>query len=118
VVQPRTLQNARRDAIALFESAGFQVATCLDRPGRILDRLVRPYFNSALERLDDGLASAEDIDRAVKLGLGFKRGPIEWLDETGLAHHGAVSDALSELLGDPYYKPGRRARVAMRKSSE
>jgi 3-hydroxybutyryl-CoA dehydrogenase len=117
VVQPHTSAQARADAIALFESAGFTVSVCADRPGRIVDRLVRPYFNAALERLDDGLATADDLDRALKLGLGFKRGPIEWLEETGLADHCRVSESLSEALSDPYFRPARRARVAARKSA-
>lgn len=112
VVQPRTPEDAVETARTLFEEAGFKTAVCADRPGRIVDRLVRPYFNSALERLDDGLATADDLDRAVKLGLGFRRGPVEWLEETGLADHCEVSDALSDALRDPFMRPARRARIA------
>jgi 3-hydroxybutyryl-CoA dehydrogenase len=115
VVQPRTDEKAKAEAIALFEVAGFKTAICADRPGRIVNRLIRPYFNAALERLDDGLATADDLDRALKLGLGFKRGPIEWLEETGLADHARVSDELSQALSDPNYRPARRARVAAKK---
>lgn len=115
VVQPRTAEPAKATAIALFEAAGFKVAVCVDRPGRIVDRLIRPYFNAALERLDDGLATADDLDKALKLGLGFKRGPIEWLEETGLADHCEVSQQLGEQLNDPWFKPARRGLVAARR---
>ena len=117
VMQPRTDAGAKATAIGLFESHGFKVSVCSDRPGRIVDRLIRPYFNAALERLDDGLADAADLDRALKLGLGYARGPIEWLEATGLAEHHEVSRSLHEALGDPAYRPARRARVAARRKA-
>ena len=58
-----------------FFSAGLVVAVCNDFPGRIVDRLVRPYYNAALRRLDEGLASASDMDTTLRLGdtqCGFK----------------------------------------------
>jgi len=117
VVQPRTSESAKRAAIQLFEGAGFKVSVCADRPGRIVDRLIRPYFNAALEQLDNGLATADDLDLALRKGLGFKRGPIELLDDTGLADHCDVSEALSQTLSDPFYRPARRARVAANRKS-
>ncbi|UOK73314.1 3-hydroxyacyl-CoA dehydrogenase family protein [Ancylobacter polymorphus] len=117
VVQPHTDRAAKEAAVALFEAAGFTVSVCADRPGRIVDRLVRPYFNAVLNRIDDGLAGAADIDRAVTLGLGFKRGPVAWLEETGLDDHARVCNALTEAYADPFYRPARRARVAARRRS-
>jgi 3-hydroxybutyryl-CoA dehydrogenase len=96
----------------VFESAGLKVAVCGDFAGRIIDRLVRPYYNAALRRLDEGLASAGDLDTTLKLGLGYPEGPIELLERTGLAQHFAVTQALFEACGDPVYAPARRARVA------
>lgn len=117
VKQPRTDAATLAQATALFEHHGFKVAVCNDRPGRIVDRLIRPYFNAALERLDDGLAEAADLDRALKLGLGYARGPIEWLESSGLAEHYDVSRALHEALADPVYQPSRRAQVAARRKA-
>ena len=112
VRQPRTAQAAIDAARALFEQHGLKVAVCGDFSGRILDRLVRPYYNAALRRLDEGLASAGDMDTTLKLGLGYPEGPIELLERTGLAHHHDVTQALFEAYGDPAYAPARRARVA------
>ena len=112
VTQSTTDVHAKDAAVSLFEQRGFKTAVCQDRAGRIVDRLIRPYFNAALERLDDGLASAADLDRALKLGLGYPRGPIEWLEATGLEAHYNVSMALYQALGDPAYLPARRAQVA------
>lgn len=116
VRQPRSSEAAVAAAIEIFEAAGLQVSVCGDFDGRILDRLVRPYYNAALRRLDEGLATAGDLDTTLKLGLGYPVGPIALLESTGLEHHHDVTQALYEALGDPAYAPARRARVAkMRK---
>jgi 3-hydroxybutyryl-CoA dehydrogenase len=112
VRQPATSQSAIDAARAVFESVGLQVSICTDVPGRIIDRLVRPYYNAALARLDDGLASAADMDTTLKLGLGYPEGPIGLLERSGLQHHFDVTQALYEATGDPAYAPARRARVA------
>jgi 3-hydroxybutyryl-CoA dehydrogenase len=112
VRQPRTTEAAVTAARQVFEGAGLQVAVCGDFAGRIIDRLVRPYYNAALRRLDEGLASAADLDATLKLGLGYPEGPIELLERTGLAHHHDVTQALFEAYGDAAYAPARRARVA------
>jgi 3-hydroxybutyryl-CoA dehydrogenase len=112
VRQPKTPPEAIAAAKAVFEGAGLKVALCRDFPGRIVDRLVRPYYNAALRRLDEGLATAEHMDTTLRLGLGYPEGPIELLERTGLAAHFDVTQALYEALGDPDYAPARRARVA------
>jgi 3-hydroxybutyryl-CoA dehydrogenase len=112
VKQPRTRPESIAAAREAFESAGFVVAVCGDFPGRIVDRLIRPYYNAALRRLDEGLASASDMDTTLKLGLGYPEGPIALLTRTGLAHHHDVTQALYEALGSEAYAPARRAQVA------
>jgi 3-hydroxybutyryl-CoA dehydrogenase len=115
VVQPKTDPAAIEAARAVFEDAGLEVAVCGDFAGRILDRLIRPFYNEALSKLDEGLATAEDMDLTVKLGLGYPEGPIELLERTGLAHHHDVTQALFEVYGTRHYAPARRARVAKRR---
>jgi 3-hydroxybutyryl-CoA dehydrogenase len=116
------VKPARYDEAALastkqaFEDAGFVVAVCGDFPGRIVDRLVRPYYNAALRRLDEQLASAADMDTTLRLGLGYPEGPIALLERTGLEHHYRVTQALYEALGDGAYAPARRAQVAYRRA--
>jgi len=112
VKQPGTDPAALAAAKKVFEDAGLTVAVCNDFPGRIVDRLIRPYLNAALKRLDEGLASADDLDTTLKLGLGYPEGPIALLERTGLAAHFDVTQALYEALGDAAYAPARRARVA------
>ncbi len=118
VRQPRTSATALAAAKQVFEAAGLQVAVCGDFAGRIIDRLVRPYYNAALRRLDEGLASAVDLDTTLRLGLGYPEGPIALLERTGLAHHFDVTQALFEAYGDPAYAPARRARVAKQRQQQ
>jgi 3-hydroxybutyryl-CoA dehydrogenase len=117
VRQPRTAQPAIDAARAVFEQHGLKVAVCGDFAGRILDRLIRPYYNAALRRLDEGLATAGDMDTTLKLGLGYPEGPIELLERTGLAHHYDVTRTLFEVYGDAAYAPARRARVAKQRQN-
>jgi 3-hydroxybutyryl-CoA dehydrogenase len=112
VRQPQSQEGAIAAARALFATSGLEVALCNDFSGRIVDRLVRPYFNAALTKLDEGLATAADLDLTVRLGLGYPVGPIALLERSGLAHHFDVSHALFRSYGEPAYAPARRARVA------
>lgn len=116
VSQPTTDPAAVAAAQTAFESAGFKVARCADTPGRIVDRLLRPYFNAVLRRLDEGLASAQDMDRTLQLGLGYPEGPNALLARTGLEHHHDVTSALYAALGDQDFASARRARVAKARS--
>jgi 3-hydroxybutyryl-CoA dehydrogenase len=112
VRQPRTSEAALAAARTIFENAGLQVAVCGDFAGRIIDRLVRPYYNAALTRLDEGLATADDLDTTLKLGLGYPEGPITLLENTGLEYHCQITQSLFEVYGEAAYAPARRARVA------
>lgn len=112
VKKPYTDEAALAAARQAFEAAGLTVAVCNDFPGRILNRLVRPYYNAALRRLDEGLASATDMDKTLCLGLGYPEGPISLLNRTGLHHHYEVTQQLFNALGQEPYVPARRARVA------
>jgi len=112
VRQPRTTEVALAAAKAVFEAAKLKVSVCGDFSGRIIDRLVRPYYNATLRRLDEGLATADDLDTTLRLGLGYPEGPIALLERTGLAQHCDVTQALFDAYGDPAYSPARRARVS------
>ena len=112
VKQPGSDPAAVEAARAAFAAAELDTAVCNDGVGRIVDRLVRPYYNLALRALDDGLASADDLDATVRMGLGFAEGPIAALEESGLAEHYDVSRALYDQDGDPSLFPARRAQVA------
>uniref|UniRef100_UPI003341A880 3-hydroxyacyl-CoA dehydrogenase NAD-binding domain-containing protein n=1 Tax=Castellaniella defragrans TaxID=75697 RepID=UPI003341A880 len=112
VHQPHTNPRALEAARAIFEVAGFATALCADRPGRIVDRLVRPKYNDALRFLDEGLAQAKDMDKTCCLGLGYPDGPIERTLRGGLEWHYEVCASLHRMTGQAAYSPARRAVVA------
>ena len=112
VRQPNTLQTVIETARRVFEAAGLKVVVSSDQAGRIIDRLVRPKYNAALRFLDEGLASAKDMDLTCRLGLGYADGPIERVERGGLARHYDVTQSLFETYGTPGFAPARRAVVA------
>ncbi len=60
-----------------------------DTPGFIVNRIMTPHFLEAIKMLEEGIATAEDIDTAVKNGLNYPMGPFELMDLTGIdiAYH-------------------------------
>ena len=60
-----------------------------DTPGFIVNRLMIPHFLKAIRMAEEGIATIEDIDKAIKLGLNYPMGPFELMDLTGvdIAHH-------------------------------
>ncbi len=73
-----------------------------DTPGFVTSRLVGIFIGSAVEAFEEGLASKEEIDAAMKYKAGFPMGPFELADYTGLDVGVHASDYMSERLGDAY----------------
>jgi len=69
---------------AFGQSIGKTCVTCKDTPGFIVNRLLIPYSTEAIKMLEEGVASARDIDLAMKLGAGYPMGPFELADLVGL----------------------------------
>lgn len=76
-----------------------------DRPGFLVNRLLMPYLNQAVQAHDDGIATGEDIDLAVQLGLGYPLGPLRLLDVIGLDVHAHATQAAYEQLLDDHFAP-------------
>lgn len=112
VRQTATAESAIAAARSLFEAHGLTVVVTSDQVGRIVDRLVRPKYNSALRLLDEGLATQEDMDLTCRLGLGYPDGPIERVVRGGLGYHYRVTRALFDVTGAQGFAPARRAVVA------
>jgi len=74
-----------------------------DRPGFLVNRLFMPYINQAINAYDEGLASAEDIDVGLELGLGYPMGPMKVLDLIGLDVHRHATEAAYEQTHDTDY---------------
>lgn len=76
-----------------------------DRPGFLVNSLLIPYLNQVVQAYDDGIASSEDIDSAVELGLGYPMGPLRLLDLIGLDVHLHASEAAYRQTRRPEFAP-------------
>jgi 3-hydroxybutyryl-CoA dehydrogenase len=85
------------------ESVGKTTVIAQDKPGFIVNRLWLAYLLHAIRLYEDGVASREDIDNAISLGLNYPMGPLTLGDLTGLDVVKFVADALYEQLKDPRY---------------
>lgn len=92
------------DASAAGSSDG-EPAEGEDGQEALVQRLLVPYLNDAIQCLDDDLASPRDLDVAIELGLGYPRGPLRVLDEIGLDVHERNARALFESLEEPQFAP-------------
>ncbi|WP_405796985.1 3-hydroxyacyl-CoA dehydrogenase [Streptomyces sp. NBC_01506] len=72
-----------RTAVGLFQALGKQVSVIADVPGMIVGRTVAMLVDFALDAQARGVASAEDIDTAMRLGVNYPRGPLDWGGELG-----------------------------------
>lgn len=72
-----------------------------DNPGFILNYFLVPFNNDAIRLVEAGVAAPADIDRAVKIGLGYPMGPLELLDLVGLDTHLLVAEALYASTHEP-----------------
>jgi 3-hydroxybutyryl-CoA dehydrogenase len=90
---------------ALAEKLGKTVITSVDRPGFVVNRMLVPFLNEACFALQEGLASAEDIDEGARLGLNHPMGPLELADFIGLDTLLAIGEVLHRDFGDDKYRP-------------
>ncbi|MDD5284632.1 MAG: 3-hydroxyacyl-CoA dehydrogenase NAD-binding domain-containing protein [Desulfuromonadaceae bacterium] len=105
-VIPALQTEAATTALALAMAAriGKTAITCKDTPGFVVNRLLVPYMLDAVRLLEEGVASAEDIDTAMKLGCGMPMGPLELQDFAGadIGYH----------VGNIFYEYMKEARFA------
>jgi 3-hydroxybutyryl-CoA dehydrogenase len=85
------------------QSLGKTTVIAPDKPGFIVNRLWIPYMLHAIRLLEEGVASREDIDNAVMMGLNYPMGPLALVDLTGLDVLLFVANAIYERLKDPRY---------------
>jgi 3-hydroxybutyryl-CoA dehydrogenase len=104
VVRPITASDATMAAAVSFASAcGKDPVEVKDQAGFIVNALLFPYLNNAVRLLEQGVATKEGIDAAMKGGCGFPMGPFALLDLVGLDTSLAILDALYEEYRDPNY---------------
>ena len=101
----QTSEATYRSVTDLAKRFGKTPVTSKDRPGFIVNRVLIPLLNEACFALDEGLASAADIDEAVKLGLNHPMGPLTLADFIGLDTCLFIAEVLHRELGDDKYRP-------------
>jgi 3-hydroxybutyryl-CoA dehydrogenase len=85
------------------DALGKTIVIAKDTPGFIVNTLLTPFTNNAVRMLDAGVASKEDIDAAIQLGLNHPMGPLTLIDLIGLDTYLLVVDAQYEAFKDPQY---------------
>ena len=106
VVRPLCASDATMDAVTAFVVAcGKEPVTVKDQTGFVVNALLFPYLNNAVRLLEQGVATKEGIDTAMKGGCGFPMGPFALLDLIGLDTSLAILDRLHAEFADPNYAP-------------
>jgi len=98
--------DATESAIrALTEQLGKKLIVSADRPGFIVNRILMPMLAEAMRILEEGSATADDIDTGAKVGLNHPMGPLELADFIGLDVCLNVMQVLNEGIGEEHYPP-------------
>jgi 3-hydroxybutyryl-CoA dehydrogenase len=79
----RTAEHATSAVLAALAADGLLVLACKDRPGHLVDTLLLAHLGDAVRMVDDGYATREDVDTAMRLGCGYPAGPWEMLEAVG-----------------------------------
>jgi 3-hydroxybutyryl-CoA dehydrogenase len=104
LVRPLTASDETMAATRQFaESCGKSPVEVKDQAGFIVNALLFPYLNNAVRLYEQGVASIDDIDTAMKGGCGFPMGPFALLDLVGLDTSLSILDALYDEYRDPNY---------------
>lgn len=87
------------------EVLGKQVVRCSDRSGFVVNALLVPYLLSAIRMVEAGVATVEDVDKAIVAGLSHPMGPLRLSDLIGLDTMKLIADSMYDELKDPHYAP-------------
>lgn len=101
----RTGEGALGQAEELFRSLGKETVRVKDMPGLTFPRILSLIINEAARSLEEGVASAAEIDVAMRLGVNYPQGPLRWADQIGLDEVLAVLEGLHHATGDDRYRP-------------
>lgn len=113
---PGVLEAVRDSVVALFQPMR-KLTLISDSPGFVGQRIIAMVVNLGCEMAQMGIASVEDIDCAMRLGLNYPKGPIELADDFGCASLHDVLSRIQGLTGDDRYRSSawlrRRAQLRL-----
>ena len=102
--------DAVAEATGLLQAAGLAVYVVDDVPGLVVTRTVAMLVNGAVDTRHKGVASAADIDTAMRLGTNYPLGPLAWGDRWGPATIVGILDAMQAWYGEDRYRPSALLR--------
>ncbi len=114
---PVTKPEVRDAAHALLASDGVPVSVICDSAGFVAQRVVAHIVNVGCDIVQQRIATPEDLDSAVMLGLGYPKGPLGMGDAIGAPKILAILEAMQNFYGEPRYRPSpwlkRRAKLGI-----
>ncbi len=109
-----TAPHAAAGALALLEALKYHLIVTPETPTGVTLRVICAMINEAAFCLQEGLASTEDIDNALKLGMNYGMGPFQYADKMGVDLVLKTLDYLQSETGDPRYRPAHILRRMVR----
>jgi 3-hydroxybutyryl-CoA dehydrogenase len=100
-----TSDDTEQSIRELTDELGKKLIVSADRPGFIVNRILMPMLAEAMRILEEGGATAEDIDTGAKVGLNHPMGPLELADFIGLDVCLNVMQVLHDGIGEEHYPP-------------
>jgi 3-hydroxybutyryl-CoA dehydrogenase len=115
MLSPITCAQSRDDAAAILGADNALYTVISDSPGFVVQRMLATIVNIGTNIAQRGIASVEDIDDAVRIGLGYPAGPLTLGDNLGPNRVMQILEGLQRVTGDPRYRPShwlrRRAQL-------
>ena len=109
-----TSEETYNTVFALSQEIGKNPVTVDEAPGFVVNRILIPMINEAIDLVQNGVASPEDIDTAMKLGCNHPMGPLTLGDYIGLDTCLAIMETIFTETGDPKYRPSLLLRKMVR----
>ena len=97
---------------SFLQEQNFECKWVEDVVGMVSPRTLLMIINEAFFTIQENIASVEDIDKAMKYGTAYPKGPFEWVEKWGISNVYEILDSIHKKTGEPRYKPAQ----AMKKS--
>jgi len=101
----KTREESLREGEGFFQRLGKETARVREGAGLIFPRILSLLINEAVHTVSEGVAAADEIDLAMRLGVNYPSGPLGWADRVGLDEVLAVLEGLQQETGDDRYRP-------------
>ena len=107
IVTPETSQETLETTVAFCKKIGKETVVCKDAQGFITSRAISALIAECMRIYEEGIASIEDIDKAMRLGFNHPIGPFQLIDMSGLDVVYHALEGLTKVYGDRF-KPGQK----------